>query len=423
MAHLIRVPELGIAIANVTIVEWLAQEGEKVSRGQPLLNVETDKIVMEVPAEADGALLKIIQDEGAQLTIGAPIAVIGRKGEVIDQLLAEAGTGVAAGKATKPQVARDGNGTPPPPVPTSPSGKVLASPLAKRIARERGIDLSRVTPTGKGHRITKEDVLAFGRQEALEEKPGKRAPVSPETGATPAAEIAEDEVEIIPLRGTRKAIADNMVRAVRTAAHYSMGIDVDCTLLVAMRDRLRGEFGRIYGLNLTYVPFVVKAMAMAVRDQPIANATLRGDHILIQKVAHVGVAVAHGDFIFVPVIRRPVERTLLSVARELEDLVAQVREERITPEKLRGGTITLTNMGAEVNTYPGLSIVNPPEVTSVAMGRVSEQVVPVDGQMAIKPILKLTFSYDHRVVMGIPGGRYADRVKHYLENPELLLAS
>ncbi len=416
MAHLIRVPELGIAIANVTIVEWLVEEGGPVSRGQPLLNVETDKIVMEVPAEASGVLLKILQPEDAQLTIGAPIAIIGRTGEAIDDLLLEAGIEVPESIMARPSAAtRDGNGARPAAVPRSPAGKVLASPLAKRIAREKGVDLAQVRPTGKGDRITKEDVLLFAEKAAPEEAAPLVAPT--------AIDSSQDEVEIIPLRGTRKAIAENMVRAVQTAAHYSMGIDVDCSLLSVMRDRLKGEFSRLHDLNLTYVPFVVKAMALAVREHPIVNARVQGDQLVVQKVAHVGVAVAHGDFIFVPVIRRPIDRTLLSVAREVDELAQQVREERITPDRLRGGTITLTNMGAEVETYPGLSLINPPEVTSVAMGRVTEQVVPVEGQLAIKPILKLSFSYDHRVVMGIPGGRFADRVKYYLENPEFLLAS
>ncbi len=433
MAQIIRVPELGIAIANITIIEWLVEEGETISRGQPLLNVETDKIVMEVPCEASGVLLKKLFQQDAQLKIGAPIAIVGKAGESINALMAEIDTELKAvtQEPSKQMVASVETAIPhfaPPPVlpARSLSGKVLASPLAKRIAREMEIDLALVTPSSNDGKINKEDVLLFAKTRSVEiadtqKEPSKPAPrkITP----LPDSKFSDAEIEIIPLRGIRKTIADNMVKAVQTAAHYSMGIDVDCTHLVAMRNRLRNHFSQNHGLNLTYVPFVVKAMAQAVKDHPIVNAMIRDKEIVIQKTAHIGVAVAYGDFIYVPVIRRPIDRTLLSIAQELEELVQQVRAEKITLDKLQGGTITLTNMGAEVNTYPGLSIVNPPEVTSVAMGRVNEQVVPVNGKLQIKPILKLSFSYDHRVVMGIPGGRFADRVKYYLENPDLLLAA
>lgn len=417
MAVLVRVPTLGIAIANVEIIKWCFKAGEQIARGETLLEVQTDKMVMEVPAEASGVLLKVFFREEAQLTIGAPIAIIGRAGENIDRLVAEADAEIRALPAQPPEAAA-ALATAVESQPAPASGKVLASPVAKRLAQEKGVDLAKVQPSGARGRITQEDVLRYVEQMQAAPQPAALPAAFPALGAE------ADEYEVIPLKGTAKVIADNMVRSVHTSAHYTMGIEADCSLLVALRERLKDEFKRVYEVNLTYVPFMVKAIAMAVRDVPRANATIRDDNIIIQKVAHVGVAVASGDYIFVPVIRKPIAKTLLQVARELSEYRQLVQDNKLTPDHTYGGTITLTNVAvAGLSTNAGMSIINQPEVASISMGRVSDRVVPVNGEVAIRPIMNVTFSYDHRVVMGVPGARFAERVKHYLENPELLLAS
>jgi pyruvate/2-oxoglutarate dehydrogenase complex dihydrolipoamide acyltransferase (E2) component len=397
MATLVCVPELGIAIANITIVRWAAREGQPVSRGEVLLEVQTDKMAMEIPAEVSGTVLKAFFGEEAQLTPGMPLAILGAPGEDIRALLAQAEAGLTA--------AGSGPARPePPPIAPAPPREILASPIAKRIAREKGIDLAQVKPTGAGGRISQEDVLRHAAQR-------EAAPPEP-----------TDEVEVIPLKGARKVIAEHMVRSARTSPHYTLGIEADCTRLVALRTRLQDEFRQAHGRDLTYVPFMVKAMALAVRDVPIVNATVRDDSIAVQKVAHVGVAVAVDDLIFVPVVQRPVDKPIFAIAREVADLAQSARENRLRPEQARGGTITLTNMGiADVDIRPGTSILNQPEVANVIMGRIRDRVVPVDGLIGIRPILDVTFTYDHRVVMGIPGARFAERVKHYLENPEALV--
>jgi pyruvate/2-oxoglutarate dehydrogenase complex dihydrolipoamide acyltransferase (E2) component len=422
MARLVRVPELGIAIANVTIVEWLAREGDTVSRGQALLNVETDKIVMEVPCEASGILLKILTPEESELAIDAPIAIIGQAGEDIASLVAEAETELAAAlheaarEAAVVATEAVAQPMPAPPSPTrSPAGKVLASPLAKRLAREKGIDLALVPPTGKGGKISKEDVLNYAGQKT-------EVPKLP-LAAVAAVDEATDDIEIIPFKGTRKAIAENMVKSVQTAAHYSMGAEVACDQLVNLRNWLKEEFRTAHGVELTFVPFMVKAIAAAVNDHPIVNSTIRGDNLVVQKTAHVGVAVAKGDFIFVPVIREPSAKSVLQITQELAEYIQLVRDDKLTPSQTHGGTITLTNMGvAKLSTNAGLSIIRQPEVASIAMGRIRDRVVPLDGAIVIRPIMNITFSYDHRVVMGVPGARFAERLVHYLENPEIMLA-
>jgi len=419
MAKLIKMPVLGIAIANITINEWFVNVGDEVSQGQPLLEVQTDKITMEVPSEESGVLLKVFYEKDSQLTDGIPLAIIGQAGENIDPLVAEVQVDLQGLDVPQPELESSPQVEPDPvpePEPESvkPPGKTLATPLVKRIARESGVDLSKITPTGPGGRITKKDVLAY-----------KESAQPVKTKTKKAVPVSEDEIiEVIPLSGTRKVIADNMVQSVRTAPHYTIDAEVDCTRLVMIRNKLKDDFKDIHGVDLTYVPFVVKAMALAINDVPLVNATVRGDEILVQKVAHVGVAVAKDDLLYVPVVRSPIAKTLLEVAREIMEVATLVREDSLGLDQLVGSTITLTNMGVvDLGSDGGTSVINPPEVAVICMGRVRERVVPKDDEIIIQPSMRLLFTYDHRVVMGIPGAKFAEKMKYYLEHPEILLAT
>jgi pyruvate/2-oxoglutarate dehydrogenase complex dihydrolipoamide acyltransferase (E2) component len=419
MAKIIKMPVLGIAIANISINEWFVKVGDQVSHGQPLLEVQTDKITMEVPSEESGVLLKTFYEKEAQLTDGVPIAIIGEAGEDITSLISEVQAELQGLDVPQPEpeatLETETDPIPEPePSPVKASGKPLATPLVKRIAREHGVDLSRVIPTGPGGRITKKDVLAFTEPAKPVEKPTLQ-PTS----------IAEDElIEVIPLTGTRKVIADNMLASVQSTPHYTIDAEVDCTRLVILRNKLKDDFKEIHGVDLTFVPFVVKAMALAVNDVPLVNATVRGDEILVQKVAHVGVAVAKDDLLYVPVVRSPISKTLLEVAREVTEVATLVRDDKLSLDQLVGSTITLTNMGiVDLGSDGGTSVINPPEVAVICMGRVRDRVVPKDGEVAIQPSMRLLFTYDHRVVMGIPGAKFAEKMKYYLEHPELLIAT
>jgi len=415
MAKIIKMPVLGIAIANISINEWFVKVGDEVSQGQPLLEDQTDKITMEVPSEQSGTLLRVFFEKDAQLTDGIPIAIIGEAGESIDPLVAQVQAELQGQDVPQLQEASTPAAVHKPNLEVEKTpGQVLATPLVKRIAREYGVDLSKVTPTGAGGKITKKDVLNYSEPTVPVGKPPFES-----------VPIADDEVlEIIPIRGTRKVIADNMVRSAQTIPHYTIDAEVNCTRLVIVRNKLKDDFKEIHGVDLTYVPFVVKAMALAVKDVPLVNATVREDKILVQKVAHVGVAVAKGDLLYVPVIRQPIAKTLLEVAREIMEVSTLVRKDRLALDQLAGSTITLTNMGVmDLGSDGGTSIINSPEVAVICMGRVRERVVPINGEIGIQPSMRLLFTYDHRVVMGIPGAKFAEKMKYYLEHPELLLAS
>lgn len=423
MAKIIRMPVLGIAIANISINEWFVKEGDEVAKGQPLLDVQTDKITMEVPSEEAGVLRKVFFGTEAELTDGIPIAIIGDAKEDISQLIAQVQNELQGLDVPQLETGSQPQTAPIPaaePESVQPDGKVLATPLVKRMAREKGIDLSRVRGTGPAGRITKGDVLASETAPAVVSKPPLQGKTTPEKIRVPQEEI----LEIIPMKGTRKVIADNMVRSAQTIPHYTIDADVDCTRLVALRNKLKDDFLEMHGVDLTYVPFVVKAMALAVDDVPLVNSILEGDQIVVQRFANIGVAVAKDDLLYVPVIKKPIEKTLLEVSRELMDLAIRVREDRLELDQLTGSTITLTNMGiVDLGSDSGTSVINPPEVAVICMGRVRDRVVPVEGEVCICPFMRLLFTYDHRVVMGIPGAKFAQQMKHYLENPELLLAT
>lgn len=407
MATLIRMPALGIAIANITIINWCLKEGESITLGQPLLEVETDKLNMEVPAESSGILRKAFFGPGARLQDGIPVAIIGQPEEDIQALVAQVYAELKQqGFEPRPPEEAEAVPTAELPPPATP-GRVSATPLAKRIAKEKGVDLALVRGSDPGGSITGQDVLRYLKQ--------LQSPPTP---------LVEDAEEIIPLKGARKALADHMVQSVHISPQYTMETEVDCSRLVALRERLKGRFQQAHGLHLTLVPFVVKAIARAVNDVPIVNATVRDGDIVVRKIAHVGVAVAVEDSILVPVIRNPYDKGILEITRETAHHIELARSGKLTPQDIAGGTITITNIGlADLNIYRGTAIINQPQVAIVAAGKIQDRVVPVNGEIAIRPIMNLSFTYDHRVVMGIPGARFAEHVKSYLEDPESLLSN
>lgn len=401
MATIIKVPALGIAIANITITSWLVKEGEGVTQGQTLLEVQTDKISMEIPSESSGLLLRRFFEQGAKLKEGIPLAIIGETGENIDDLVSQVHAQLTQQGFGLPQESATATAVEP-----TPSGKAVATPLAKRVAKEKGVDLARVRGSGPGGRITEQDVLKYAEQQ------------EPTRAATPSADV---EYEVIPLERARKVIADHMVESVHISPHYNISIEVDCSRLVALRNKLTDEF-QAQGIKLTYVPFMVKAVAFAVREVPIVNSTVRDGNIVVQKTAHIGIAVATGDLILIPVIRQPIRKTILEVAREAAHFIELVRQGGLVPQDVAGGTITITNMGAaEANVTGGTAIINQPQVAIVTMQKMMDRVVAVNNAIMIRPMMNVNFTFDHRVVMGIPGARFANFVQHYLEEPECLV--
>lgn len=395
MGHIVRTPALGAAIANVTVVRWLVDEGAEVTRGETLLEVETDKMNMEIPAERAGTLHRILARAGTTTTEGRPIAILGEAGEDVSafaaRALAELGSSVGAASGGSSGADSPGAG----------AGKVRATPVARRVAKELGIDLAAAAAGAVGI-VNEDDVRRYHAQRGS-------------TAAPAGADRPDGDVEVVPLIGTRKVLAERMAESARTIPHVTMTLDIDCGQLIAARDALAADFDREIGAKLTFTPFLVKALAYAVHEVPIVNSTLVGDEIHVHKTANVGVAVAVGDLVVVPVVRSPIAKSIVEIGREVVQLTDRARRRKLDLEDTRDGTITLSNVGS-TDIVDGTAIINPPQVAMVVATRVSDRVVASNGVIRIRPMLRAIFTFDHRVVQGVPGAGFAGQVKRFLEH-------
>lgn len=415
MASIVRVPALGAAIANVIVVRWAVDEGAAVKQGATLLEVETDKMNMDIPADRSGVLHRILVSPGTETQEGRPLAVIGDASEQVGDLVAQALTelgapvGSDAPAEAEPATAPEAEATA-----VEGAKKVRASPVARRVARELGIDLAQIKPSGKGREmITEGDVR---RHNVETRAAAAAAAVASPSSTRPAPVSGGDDLELIPLVGARRVLADRVAESARIAPHFTMTLEIDCMQLVAARDALQSEFERETGARLTYTPFLVKAIARAVQDVPIVNSSLVGDEIHVRKTANVGVAVAVDDVIFVPVIREPIAKSIIEIGGELNRLTQLARARKLGPEDSLEGTITLSNVGG-TEIVNATAIINQPQVAMIATTRIVDRVVPINGAITVRPQMNALFTYDHRVVQGIPGARFAERMKAYLEHP------
>lgn len=427
MASIVRVPALGAAIANVTILEWVIPEGGAITAGERMLDVETDKMAMEIPAERGGILHRIIAQSGMTTEEGKPLAVVGDAGDS-DEAVATLAAQAFAELGLEAPVPLDAVSGVEQAVAVSvteiaANGRLRASPVARRYARERGIDLATVAGSGRQGLITKDDVLDHHARRRSASSPAVApAGTAPqERVAASAAAAADDDVEVIPYTGARRVLGERLAESYRTAPHFTMFYDISCERLIAQRTALAGPFERETGVRLSYLPFIIKAIAVAVQAVPIVNATLAGDEIRVRRTANVGVAVAVDDLIVVPVLRQPATRSITEIGRELARLSELARRRALTPADSSDATITVSNVG-NTDIASALAIINPPEVAIIAVTKIVDRVVPIDGGIGVRPMMSTSYTYDHRVVQGVPGARFAERVKALLESPEQLLA-
>jgi 2-oxoglutarate dehydrogenase E2 component (dihydrolipoamide succinyltransferase) len=383
-------PQMGESIFEGTLTKWLKKPGDAVKRDEPLFEISTDKIDSEIPSPAGGILQKILVAEGQTVEINTVVGVIS------DERAAE----------QKPAAAQT-PATPPPPAPspqhpverhdedeeTSP-GHV--SPVVRRLAREHGVDLAALAGkgTGIGGRITKNDILHF----------------VDERKTTPAS----DDVERVPMSSMRKAIADHMAMSLRTSAHVTTFFEVDCSNVLAARDRLKTEFERT-GAKLTVTPFFVSAAAEALKRFPILNASVEGNTIVYKKRIHIGIAVNVEGGLIVPVIRDAGEKDLLKLAQAINDLGERARTKQLTPEEVKGGTFSVTNPG-QFGATIGTPIINQPQVAILCMGGIKKRAVVVDDAIVARPVIMLSLSFDHRIIDGAVADQFMADIQKQLEN-------
>ncbi len=403
MAIEIKLPHIGESVVEGTITKWLKRPGETVKKYEPLFEVMTDKVDVEVPSPASGFLTEILIPEGQTVRVGTVVAMMQAE-EAPEAALAapetaktfqgEAGAAVEEVKSPTETL--------------KPLGTVeRISPVVAKLAAQYGIDLRQIKGTGLGGRVTKQDVLKY-----LETRGAKEA-------VTPAREAAAVEVvppleEGIALTPIRKAIAEHMVRSKRTAPHVTTVMEVDMSRVVAFREKHKDEFQKREGFPLTYLPFFIQAAVAALRAFPIVNATFTEEKIVLKKRIHIGIAVATDEGLIVPVIKDADEKSLLRLAREAYDLATKAREGRLSPDDVAGGTFTITNHGA-FGSLLGTPIIHQPQVAILGTGAVTKRVVVVDDAIAIRPMVYLSLSFDHRAFDGAVADRFLARIKEHLE--------
>ena len=383
------------------LVKWLKQEGDAVDAGDVLAEVETDKAVVELPARGDGVLRKVLVPAGATVPVGQLVAVIAAAGEDISALVKDGAGAPAPAKPPAPTPAIPPPATTtappsPPPAPGAAAGRIKASPLARRIARERGVDLTVVRGSGPGGRIIKRDLehAASG-------------------GPMPALSVPSAGHEDVPLTQIRKTIARRLVESLGPVPHFFLTVEIDMERAWDAREALNqlGEEPRISVNDI-----IVKVVAQALRQHRECNAWWQGDFIRYFRDVHLGMAVAVDQGLITPVIRYADQKSLRQIALETGDLSRRARERKLTPEEYTGSTFSVSNLGM-LGIHEFTAVINPPEAGIVAVGGITQQPVVEDGAVTVRRRMRITMSCDHRVIDGATGARFLQTVKRMLENP------
>ncbi len=409
-------PQMGESIFEGTITKWLKQVGDTVQRDEPLFEISTDKVDAEIPSPAAGILTEIKIPAGATAQINTVVAVIGGSGE--------AAPAAAASVAASPKPAEPAATAAPSSVAESEAEHVRSSPLVRKIARENNVNLTAVTGTGAGGRVTKEDILAHL------EKPGAAAktsaampaPTQAAAAAAPAkapAAAAPIPGELVPLTRMRSIIAQRMVESKRTSPHVHTVFKIDFTRIVKLREKEKNKYEQRNGVKLTYMPFITRAVIATLRKMPIVNASMEGDAIRYHQHINIGIAVALEWGLIVPVIKEAEEKNFLGIARAIADLAERARGKKLKPDEVGSGTFTITNPGIFGEQF-GMPIINQPESAILGVGGLLKEpavVTSEDGgdSIAIRHFLHLTLGFDHRTIDGADAGKFMAEVKKYLE--------
>ncbi|PYV11210.1 MAG: dihydrolipoyllysine-residue succinyltransferase [Acidobacteria bacterium] len=416
-------PQMGESIAEGTITKWLKKVGERVERDEPLFEISTDKVDAEIPAPAAGMLAKILVQENETVPVNAVVALIDGEGAEAESGKVEgtqAGKNLAAPAAVLPP-ASTAVAAPPGPAPSARGRgeKVRSSPLVRRLARERGVDLSLVRGTGFGGRISKKDVLVHLAEGRAARGAALAAPPEAPTAPLPVAPkiVFEGPTHVVPMTPMRRQIAEHMLASKRTSAHVTTVFEVEMTKVVEMRERHAQEFERRNGLKLTYTPFLIRAALEAIREFPIFNSSLEATNIVYKRDVNIGVAVALETGLIVPVIKRADEKNFLGIARAVQDLAERARSKRLSVEDVQGGTFTITNPGV-FGSLLGTPIINQPQVAILGVGVIEKRPVVRNDAIAIRPMVYLALSFDHRVIDGAVADQFMGRVKQVFESWE-----
>ena len=446
-------PQMGVSVSEGTITKWLKREGEQIEADESLLEISTDKVDTEVPSPASGIVTQILVQEGETVEVGTKLAVIGGEAGAPapePEAPPEPATAQAAAEAQAPSSAETPAAAPAPaepapapqPVAAPTNGeqdsKSFVSPVVARIAAEHGVDVSSVPGTGRGGRVTKKDILQFveaGAPAAPAEAPAPAPAAAPEPAPAPAAEAppkptpppapepaaAAPGEQLEPMTAMRRGIAEHMRRSLDTSAHVTSAIEVDMSRVVEIRDKLKPEFQKQYGVNPTYLIFVARAVVETLKKYPWINGEIRGEQIVTRPNINLGFAVelADGKGLIVPVVKHAEGLNLLGMAQAVTDIAERARNKKLTPEEVQGGTFTITNPGG-YGTFHGTPIISQPQAAILGTYALVKRPWVVQDSfgkdvIAIRPIMNLTLTYDHRLVDGALAGRFLKDLKEALE--------
>ena len=457
-------PQMGVSVSEGTITKWLKQEGEEIQADEPLLEISTDKVDTEVPSPGTGVVQQILVQEGETVDVGTRLAVIGAPGaapaessdgaapaaaeeappEPATAEAAAASEAAASAETPTPQEPEAAPAEPPAPAPepsepaANGDGKSFVSPVVARIASEHGVDVSQVPGTGRGGRVTKKDILGFVESGGQAAQPApsqpapeaaapaapaerRRSPCQPPPAPAPAPAAAQPAAEARgeleageneePMTAMRKGIAEHMRRSLDTSAHVTSAIEVDMSRVVEIRNKLKPELQKSYGVNPTYLIFVARAVADTLREYPWINGEIRGDKIITRNYANLGFAVelADGKGLIVPVVKHAEGLNLLGMAQAVTDIAERARNKQLSPDEVQGGTFTITNPGG-YGTFHGTPVISQPQAAILGTYALVKRPWVVQDELgqdviAIRPIMNLTLTYDHRLVDGALAGQ------------------
>jgi 2-oxoglutarate dehydrogenase E2 component (dihydrolipoamide succinyltransferase) len=437
-------PQMGESIAEGTIVRWIKNVGDRVERDEPLFEISTDKVDAEIPSPAAGIVTEIKAQAGATVPVNSVVAVIGEgaarpapapaapaPSPARDQPDGSAAGSPrtdqpAAGPAPAPAAAPPAHAaapsapraaapqpaSEPPPASKEDQRRQKSSPLVRRIAREHSVDISQLKGSGIDGRVTKADILGHLGHGGAPAAPGATDAARP---PAPAPSYGEgDRVEVVPMPVMRRKIAEHMVMSKRTSAHVHSVFEVGFARVHQLRESMKPEFEKA-GVRLTYLSFIMRAVADSLREVPIINASIDGDRIVYRKDINIGVAVALDWGLIVPVVRNADEKNLLGLSRAVADLAARARAKQLKPEEVQGGTFTITNPGTFGALF-GMPIINQPQVAILGVGAIEKRPVVIDDGIAIRPMAYLTLGYDHRLIDGAVADRFMSELKKRLED-------
>jgi pyruvate dehydrogenase E2 component (dihydrolipoamide acetyltransferase) len=404
MVYEFRLPDVGEGVAEGEVVKWLVKEGEEVKENQPLVEIMTDKVNVEIPSPKRGTILKLMAKEGEVVKVGQSLLAIGEKSEQQSPLPTAQPLPPKPSQPKQPHVV--------PSLATKTTEKlheILATPATRKLARDLGVDLSLVQPTGPGGRITDGDV------QRLKQLGTVVAPVAVQASGRRGVE------ERIAFRGVRRKVAEHMVKSKTTAAQVTHVDEIDMTEIVQLREKAKAA-GEKRGVKLTYLPFIIKALVPVLKQYPYFNAALDEEkaEIVLKKYYNIGIATDTEQGLVVPVLKDAEHKSITQLSAEIASLSEKARGGHLALQEVQGGTFTITNVGGIGGVF-ATPIVNYPEVAILGVHKITKRPVVKDGQIVIRDMTYLSLSFDHRVLDGAMAARFVTAIKEYLEDPKLLL--